>query len=35
MPDVPVVTDGPDTPNGQRPFHLGAEGVGRLFAAVY
>jgi len=35
VPDVPVVTDGPDTPNGQRPFHLGAEGVGRLFAAVY
>ena len=23
------------TPNGQRAFHLGAEGVGRLFAAVY
>jgi formate dehydrogenase major subunit len=35
VPDVPVATDGPDTPNGQRPFHLGAEGVGRLFAAVY
>jgi len=35
MPDVPVVTDGPDTPNGQRAFHLNAEGVGRLFAAVY
>ncbi|MGA8307984.1 MAG: formate dehydrogenase subunit alpha, partial [Candidatus Acidiferrales bacterium] len=35
VPDVPVVTDGPDTPNGQRAFHLGAEGVGRLFAAVY
>ena len=35
VPDVPVLTDGPDTPNGQRPFHLGAEGVGRLFAAVY
>ncbi len=29
VPDVPVATDGPDTPNGQRPFHLGAEGVGR------
>ena len=28
-------TDGPDTPNGQRAFHLNAEGVGRLFAAVY
>ena len=35
MPDVPVLTDGPDTPNGQRAFHLNAEGVGRLFAAVY
>ena len=35
MPDVPVATDGPDTPNGQRAFHLSAEGVGRLFAAVY
>src|SRR3954452_11281132 len=35
VPDVPIATDGPDTPNGQRPFHLGAEGVGRLFAAVY
>src|SRR5260370_42597073 len=35
VPDGPVATDGPDTPNGQRAFHLGAEGVGRLFAAVY
>ena len=35
VPDVPVLTDGPDTPNGQRAFHLSAEGVGRLFAAVY
>jgi len=35
VPDVPVATDGPATPNGQRAFHLGAEGVGRLFAAVY
>jgi formate dehydrogenase major subunit len=35
VPDVPVPTDGPNTPNGQRAFHLGAEGVGRLFAAVY
>jgi formate dehydrogenase major subunit len=35
VPDVPVLTDGPDTPNGQRAFHQGAEGVGRLFAAVY
>ena len=35
MPDVPVPTDEPATPNGQRAFHLGAEGVGRLYAAVY
>jgi formate dehydrogenase major subunit len=35
IPDVPVPTDGPDTPNGKRPFHMNAEGVGRLFAAVY
>jgi formate dehydrogenase major subunit len=35
VPDVPVLTDGPNTPNGQRAFHLGAEGVGRLFAAIY
>jgi formate dehydrogenase major subunit len=35
VPDVPVLTDGPSTPNGQRPFHLNAEGVGRLLAAVY
>jgi formate dehydrogenase major subunit len=35
LPDVPVLTDGPKTPNGQRAFHLNPEGVGRLFAAVY
>ncbi len=35
VPDVPVLTDGPDTPNGRRSFHMNAEGVGRLFAAVY
>ena len=35
VPDVPKLTDGPDTPNGQRAFHMNAEGVGRLFAAVY
>lgn len=35
VPDVPSATDGPSTPNGQRAFHLSAEGVGRLFAAVY
>jgi formate dehydrogenase major subunit len=35
VPDVPVLTDGPDTPNGQRAFFQTGEGVGRLFAAVY
>jgi formate dehydrogenase major subunit len=35
VPDVPNLTDGPDTPNGRRAFHLNAEGVGRLFAARY
>jgi len=35
VPDVPVLTDGPKTPNGQRAFHMNGEGVGRLFAAVY
>jgi formate dehydrogenase major subunit len=34
-PDVPAKTDGPDTENGQRPFRMTAEGVGRLFAAPY
>ncbi len=34
-PDVPVPTDGPDTENGQRPFRMTGEGVGRLFAAPY
>ena len=35
VPDVPKLTDGPATPNGGRAFHMNAEGVGRLFAAVY
>lgn len=35
VPDVPSLTDGPETPNGQRAFHMNAEGVGRLFAAAY
>jgi formate dehydrogenase major subunit len=35
VPDVPNLTDGPRTPNGVRAFHMNAEGVGRLFAAVY
>jgi formate dehydrogenase major subunit len=34
-PDVPNVNDGPDTPNGQRPFRMSGEGVGRLLAATY
>jgi formate dehydrogenase major subunit len=34
-PDVPARTDGPDTENGQRPFRMTAEGLGRLFAAPY
>lgn len=34
-PDVPVPTDGPDTPNGQKPFRMNAEGVARLMAATY
>jgi formate dehydrogenase major subunit len=34
-PDVPVATDGPDTPNGQRPFRMSGEGVSRLIAAPY
>jgi formate dehydrogenase major subunit len=35
VPDVPNPTQGPNTPNGQRAFHMNPEGVGRLFAAVY
>ena len=34
-PDVLNVAHGPDTPNGQRPFRMSGEGVGRLFAAKY
>jgi formate dehydrogenase major subunit len=34
-PDVPVATDGPATPNGQKPFRMTGEGVARLFAAPY
>jgi formate dehydrogenase major subunit len=34
-PDVPVPTDGPDTPNGQRAFRMNGEGVGRLMAVPY
>jgi len=35
IPDVPSKTAGPDTEDGQRPFRMAAEGVGRLFAAPY
>ena len=34
-PDVPVPTDGPETPNGQRAFRMNGEGVARLMAAPY
>jgi formate dehydrogenase major subunit len=34
-PDVPLATDGPSTPNGQKPFRMTGEGVARLFAAPY
>ena len=35
VPDVMYPEQGPDTYNGKRAFHMNAEGVGRLFAAVY
>src|SRR3954462_6742791 len=35
VPDVPDVTKGPDTPEGQQAFRMGAEGVGRLIAGPY
>ncbi len=35
VPDVRYVTDRPDSLMGSRAFHMNAEGVGRLFAAVY
>jgi len=34
-PDVPVKTDGPDTPNGLRAFRMCGEGLGRLMAVPY
>jgi len=34
-PDVPVKTDGPETENGQRPFRMNGESIGRLMAVVY
>lgn len=35
IPDVPVATDGPNTPNGQKAFRMSGEGVGRLLATNY
>ena len=35
VPDVRYPTDRPDSLMGSRAFHMNAEGVGRLFAAVY
>jgi formate dehydrogenase major subunit len=35
VPDVRFPTDTPDSLMGSRAFHMNAEGVGRLFAAVY
>ncbi|MCE5312769.1 MAG: formate dehydrogenase subunit alpha, partial [Nitrospiraceae bacterium] len=34
-PDVPNAADGPDTPNGKKPFRMAGEGVARLIAAIY
>jgi formate dehydrogenase major subunit len=34
-PDVPDAFKGPETPEGQRPFRMNAEGVGRLVAGPY
>jgi formate dehydrogenase major subunit len=35
VPDVPDATKGPETPEGQQPFRMGAEGVGKLMANPY
>jgi formate dehydrogenase major subunit len=35
VPDVRYPTDAPESLMGSRAFHMNAEGVGRLFAAVY
>lgn len=35
VPDVMYFEEGPDTERGKRAFHMNAEGVARLFAAVY
>ncbi len=34
-PDVPSAADGPETENGQRPFRMSGEGVGRLISGLY
>ena len=34
-PDVPNVNDVPDTANGQKPFRMTGEGIGRLIANTY
>ena len=33
--DVPVQTDGPNTPNGQKPFRMSPDGVGHFIANTY
>ena len=35
IPDVPTATDGPNTANGQKPFRMSGEGLGRLFGGTY
>lgn len=35
VPDVGALTDGPNTPNGKKPFRMSGEGLGRLFCAPY
>ena len=35
VPDVADRTQGPNTPGGQKPFRMNAEGIARLFAAEY
>jgi formate dehydrogenase major subunit len=34
-PDVPNRNDGPDTPNGKRPFRMAGEGLARIMAGPY
>ncbi len=34
-PDVPNAANGPDTPDGKRPFRMSGEGVGRLLSGPY